>query len=197
MTEGREVVLASSNPGKIREFEALLSPLGWKVLSQNDLGIEGADEPHRTFVENALAKARHVAQQSGRPALADDSGLCVPSLHGAPGVDSAHYAGPLRQDQDNNQALLRALSGHVERRAFYYCVLVWVMHAADPTPCIAEGRWFGEILDEPRGTGGFGYDPLFWVPECGKTAAQMTLTEKNAQSHRARAWQSLLPFLRA
>jgi XTP/dITP diphosphohydrolase len=197
MTEGREVVLASSNPGKIREFDALLSPLGWKVIAQNDLGIEGSDEPHRTFVENALVKARHVAQRSGRPALADDSGLCVPSLQGAPGVDSAHYSGPQRQDQDNNQALLRALSGSTERRAFYYCVLVWVMHGADPTPCIAEGRWFGEILDAPRGAGGFGYDSLFWVPECGKTAAQMTLAEKNAQSHRARAWQSLLPFLQA
>ncbi|MBW8072503.1 MAG: RdgB/HAM1 family non-canonical purine NTP pyrophosphatase [Ferrovum sp.] len=195
MTGGREVVLASSNSGKIREFDALLSPLGWRVLAQNDLGIEGADEPHRTFVENALAKARHVAQWSGRPALADDSGLCVPSLQGAPGVDSAYYAGPQRRDQDNNQALLRALSGSADRRAFYYCVLVWVMHAVDPTPCIAEGRWFGEILDAPQGTGGFGYDPLFWVPECGKTAAQMTLAEKNTQSHRARAWQSLLPFL--
>ncbi|NDU85391.1 MAG: RdgB/HAM1 family non-canonical purine NTP pyrophosphatase [Ferrovum sp.] len=192
----REVVLASSNSGKLREFERLLAPLEWCVRSQGELGILAPDEPHQTFVENALVKARAAAHLSGLAALADDSGLCVPALGGAPGVQSAHYAGPERDDERNNWALLEALRESQDRRAFYYCVLVWVDHAADPTPRIAEGRWHGEILIGPRGVGGFGYDPLFYVPSQQMTAAEMTLEHKNTLSHRALAWQALAPMLR-
>lgn len=186
------VTLASSNPGKIREFEDLLSPLGWRVVAQAQRGIASAEEPHRTFLENALCKARHVARAAGTAALADDSGLCVPALQGAPGVDSAHFAGPERDDQRNNEALLRALSGNVQRSAYYYCILVWMNHADDPTPWVAEGRWHGEIGWQPQGEGGFGYDPLFRPNGSDKTVAQLSLVEKNLVSHRALAWRQLV-----
>ncbi len=191
----RQVTLASSNGGKIREFEGLLAPLGWQVVAQDRIGIQGADEPHRTFLENALAKARHVARATGGAALADDSGLCVSALKGMPGVDSAHFAGPARCDEDNNRALLQALDGVTERQAFYCCVLVWLDGPEDPTPGVAEGRWHGRIAREPHGAGGFGYDPLFLVDGLDKTAAQLALEEKNRISHRALAWQKLAFWL--
>jgi non-canonical purine NTP pyrophosphatase, rdgB/HAM1 family len=188
----QNVTLASSNAGKIREFEGLLTPLGWRVTGQDQLGIVGAEEPHRTFLENALSKARHVARVAGTAALADDSGLCVSALQGAPGVDSAHFSGPERDDQRNNMALLQALAGQDRREAYYYCVLVWLNHADDPTPWVAEGRWYGEIGQCCVGNGGFGYDPLFRPKGLDKTAAQLTMVEKNRMSHRALAWQQLV-----
>lgn len=191
----KQVTLASSNAGKIREFEDLLAPCGWQVVGQDQLGVRASAEPYRTFLENALAKARHVSRLTGGAALADDSGLCVPILQGAPGVDSAYFAGPERHDGRNNEALLHALAGQTDRRAFYYCLLVWLQHADDPTPWVAEGRWHGEIALKPCGDGGFGYDPLFMVPGLARTAAQLTVAEKNLVSHRALAWRRLEEWL--
>jgi XTP/dITP diphosphohydrolase len=193
----QKLVIASNNPGKLREFQFLLQPLGIEVLTQSQLNIEEAEEPHVTFIENALAKARHVSRLSGLPALADDSGICVAALGGAPGVYSARYAGDdPKSDQRNNEKLLQVMHGVVDRRAHYYCVLLLLHHADDPQPLIAEGEWHGEIAYEECGDGGFGYDPLFWLPEFGKTSAQLTRDEKHAISHRGKALKILLDKLK-
>ena len=191
----KKLVLASNNAKKMKELNALLAPLGFEVIPQGELGIPEAEEPHCTFVENALAKARHAAVHSGLPALADDSGLCVEALHGAPGVLSARYAGDPKSDARNNEKLLTHLKEHANRKAHFYCVLVLVRAANDPQPIIAEGEWPGEILPELQGAGGFGYDPLFFVPEFGQTAAEMDAETKNRVSHRGRAMQKLIEHL--
>jgi len=192
-----KLVIASNNPGKLREFRRMLAPLGIEVLTQAELGISEAEEPHCTFVENALAKARHASAASGLPALADDSGICVAALGGAPGVQSARYAGDNpKSDSKNNEKLLREMHGVNDRRAHYYCVLVLVHHAEDPQPVIAEGEWHGEIGHGERGEGGFGYDPLFLLPQFNKTAAELSHDEKAEVSHRARALKVLLDKLR-
>ncbi|PIY04447.1 MAG: non-canonical purine NTP pyrophosphatase, RdgB/HAM1 family, partial [Gallionellales bacterium CG_4_10_14_3_um_filter_54_96] len=183
----KKLVIASNNPGKLREFQQILSPLGFEVITQAQLGIGEAEEPHHTFVENAIAKARHVSRESGLPALADDSGICVNALHGLPGVISARFSGFPKSDERNNRALLEAMKPHTDRRAHYYCVLVLMNSAGDPQPLIAEGEWHGEIAHQERGEGGFGYDPLFWLPELGKMSAELTHDEKHAISHRGRA----------
>jgi XTP/dITP diphosphohydrolase len=194
----KRLVLASANPGKLREISALLAPLDIEVLPQTELGITEADEPHETFVENALAKARHASRASGLPALADDSGLCVPALGGEPGVHSAYYAGREGsrevRDTRNNERLLAALKA--DRRAYYACILVLTRSASDPLPLIAEATWHGEIARSPRGSHGFGYDPIFVVPEVGKTAAELDPVEKNRISHRARALARMLALIR-
>jgi XTP/dITP diphosphohydrolase len=193
----QKLVIASSNPGKLREFQYLLQPLGIEVLTQSQLGIGEAEEPHPTFIENALAKARHVSLLSGLPALADDSGICVTALDGAPGVLSARYAGDdPKSDQRNNERLLQTMLGMSDRRAHYYCVLVLLHHAGDPQPLIAEGEWHGEIVLQPAGDGGFGYDPLFWLPQFGRTSAQLEPEQKHAISHRGKALQVLLDKLK-
>lgn len=190
-----KLVLASNNAGKLREFRRLLSPLGLEVIPQADLGIPEADEPHFTFVENALAKARHASALAGLPALADDSGVCVAALGGAPGVQSARYAGEPRSDARNNAKLVADLAGVADRRAHYYCVLVLVHHAQDPEPLIAEGRWHGRIVDVPRGEGGFGYDAHFLDAGSGLTGAELPLAQKNEVSHRGRALRALIAML--
>jgi len=192
----RRLVLASSNPGKLREFRQMLAPLGVEVVPQSELGIPEADEPHGTFIENALAKARHASCHAGLPAFADDSGVCVAALGGEPGVQSARYAGEPRSDERNNRKLVAALAQRADRRAHYYCVVVLVRHPLDPEPLIAEGRWHGEIIASPRGSGGFGYDPFFLLPELGKTAAELAPDEKNAISHRGKAMRQLVEMLR-
>jgi XTP/dITP diphosphohydrolase len=193
----KKLVIASNNPGKLREFEKMLAPLGIEVLTQSQLGISEAEEPHCTFVENALAKARHVSRESGLPALADDSGICVEALGGAPGVQSARYAGDdPKSDRRNNDKLLQDMQGVADRRAHYYCVLVLVRHADDPQPIIAEGEWWGEIAHEERGDSGFGYDPMFWLPEQGRMSAELTHDEKAQISHRAKALKILLEKLK-
>jgi len=192
-----KLVLASNNPGKLREFQFLLQPLGIEVLTQAQLGIAEAEEPHVTFVENALAKARHVSRLSGLPALADDSGICVEALGGAPGVFSARYAGEPKSDARNNEKLLREMQGIADRRAHYCCLLVLLHHADDPQPLIAEGEWHGEIAHQERGAGGFGYDPLFWLPELGKMSAELDHEQKHAISHRGKALQILLHRLKS
>ena len=191
----QRLVLASNNAKKLKELGELLTPLGIELVPQGSLGIPEADEPFFTFVENALAKARHAARLSGLPALADDSGLCVRALGGAPGVLSARFAGEPKSDERNNQALLQKLDGLTDRKAHFVSLLVLVRHADDPQPIIAEGNWHGEILTTPRGEHGFGYDPLFWVPEAGLSAAEMSAELKNRCSHRAIAMQQLLARL--
>ena len=198
MRANRKLVLASNNPGKLREFSALLAPLSFSLVAQGELGVPEAEEPYPTFVENALTKARHAAQLTGLPALADDSGLCVQALRGAPGVYSARYAqlaGGEKSDAANNARLLAelaALPASAGRRAYFYCVLAYVRSADDPQPLIAEGRWDGEILDAPRGAAGFGYDPMFYVPSLALTAAEMESRVKSEHSHRALALRQLL-----
>ena len=193
----KKLVIASNNPGKLREFQVMLAPLGIEVLTQEQLGISEAEEPHCTFIENALAKARHVSKASGLPALADDSGICVHALGGAPGVYSARYAGvDPKSDTRNNEKLLHAMQGVADRRAHYYCVLVLVHHADDPQPVIAEGEWHGEIALAERGEGGFGYDPLFWLPQFNKMSAELKAEEKAQISHRALALKILLQKLK-
>ena len=192
----KKLVIASNNPGKLREFQAMLAPLGIEVLTQEQLGISEADEPHCTFIENALAKARHVSRESGLPALADDSGICVAALGGAPGVWSARYAGEPKSDKRNNEKLLLEMQGATDSRAHYYCVLVLVHHADDPQPLIAEGEWHGEIAHEERGEGGFGYDPLFWLPQFGRMSAELNPEQKAEISHRALAMNILLQKLK-
>jgi XTP/dITP diphosphohydrolase len=193
-----KLVLASNNPGKVREIQALL-PVRFEVVSQAALGISEAEEPHPTFVENALAKARHASLAARLPALADDSGLCVAALGGEPGVHSAYYAGRRgsREERDarNSRKLLAEL--REERSAYYCCVMVLVRHPDDPRPLIAEGLWRGEIARAPRGTSGFGYDPLFLLPAQGKTAAELDPAEKNRISHRAVALRHLLGLVDA
>ncbi|WP_338844861.1 RdgB/HAM1 family non-canonical purine NTP pyrophosphatase [Massilia sp. W12] len=185
------LVLASDNAGKLREFDSLLAPLGFLVKPQKEFAIPAAEEPFGTFLENALAKARHAARLSGHAALADDSGICVPALGGAPGVHSARYAGEPKSDAANNRKLCQALQGHTERRAYYYCVLVFVRHADDPQPLVADGVWHGEIVDIARGEGGFGYDPYFWLPELGCSVAELDAARKNQLSHRGQAMRAL------
>lgn len=192
----KKLVVASNNPGKLREFAQLLAPLGIEVVTQAQLGIKEAEEPHHTFIENALAKARHVSRESGLPALADDSGLCVNALKGLPGVISARFSGLPSNDERNNKALLQAMQPHSDRRAHYACILVLMRSAGDAQPLIAEGEWHGEIVREAKGAGGFGYDPLFWLPELNKTAAELTHDEKHAISHRGKAMQVLLDKLK-
>lgn len=193
----KRIVLASSNPGKLREIAPLLAPLGIDVIPQSHLGIGEAEEPHDTFVENALAKARHASRASGLPALADDSGLCVDALGGAPGVHSAYYAGREgsreARDARNNAKLLASLGN--ARKAHYTCAMVLVRSADDPQPVMAEGTWHGEIARAPRGANGFGYDPLFLLPDRGVTAAELAPEEKNLISHRGRAAARLLELL--
>jgi XTP/dITP diphosphohydrolase len=193
-----KLVLASGNPGKLREIGALLAPLSIEVVPQSQLGIGEADEPHETFLENALAKARHASRAAGLPALADDSGLCVEALGGEPGVHSAYYAGRdgarEQRDAGNNEKIISLLLDY--RAAYYACVLVLVRHAGDPLPLVAEGIWRGEIAVAPRGTNGFGYDPLFLLPALGRTAAELDPEEKNRISHRGKALARLLELLR-
>lgn len=192
------IVLASNNPGKLREFSAL-NTLGIEIVPQHELGVGEAAEPHPTFVENALEKARHAARATGLPALADDSGLCVHALSGAPGVYSARYAhlaGKEKSDAANNARLLDVLRTHTDRRAYYYCVLVLVRHVDDPQPLIADGHWCGEILNEARGGHGFGYDPLFYVPALRASAAELEPAVKTMHSHRALALAKLIDQLK-
>ena len=195
-----KVVIASNNPGKLRELSALLAPLGIEARAQGDFAVTEADEPHFTFVENALAKARNAANISGLPALADDSGLCVPALFGEPGVHSAYYAGREgdreMRDARNNAKLVEQLRAATDRRAFYYCALVLVRHRDDPTPVVADAAWHGEIVLEARGANGFGYDPYFQVSGTRLTAAEMPPGEKNRVSHRGRALAALAAKLR-
>jgi XTP/dITP diphosphohydrolase len=187
----RRLVLASDNAGKLREFAALLAPSGIEVLPQRSLGVAPADEPYDTFVENALAKARHASARTGLPALADDSGLCCVALDGVPGVRSARFAGHGAGDTGNNAALVRALAPHADRRAHYTCLLVAVRGAGDPEPLVADARWPGEVIDTPRGGNGFGYDPHFWLPDRGCTAAELPPEVKNRISHRAAAMREM------
>ena len=188
-----KIVIASGNTGKIEEFGQLLASSGLEVVSQSELGISSPPETGTTFVENAIIKARWAAQHSGLPALADDSGLAVDYLDGAPGIYSARYSGDQASDYTNNQKLLSALAGVADqqRGAHYYCLIVYMRHAKDPVPLICEGSWEGQIVTDPRGTGGFGYDPLFYVPALGKTAAQLPPEEKNRLSHRGKAMDRL------
>jgi XTP/dITP diphosphohydrolase len=192
----KKLVLASSNPGKLREFEALLAPLGLEIVPQSSLRVADAEEPHGTFVENALAKARHASRRTQLPALADDSGICVAALGGEPGVHSARFAGEPRSDARNNEKLVEMLADKDSRRAHYYCIIVLMRHAEDPEPIIAEGRWAGEIVAEPRGANGFGYDPHFFLRDLGKTAAELDPGEKNLLSHRGKALRRLLAKLK-
>jgi XTP/dITP diphosphohydrolase len=192
----KKLVIASNNAGKLREFGQLLAPLDIDIVAQSQLGVTEAAEPHCTFIENALAKARHASRCTGMPALADDSGICVAALGGAPGVHSARYAGEPRSDRRNNEKLLRALRAHGDRRAHYYCAIVLTRSADDPEPLIAEGLWSGEIIDTPRGANGFGYDPYFYLRQFGRTAAELAADEKNAISHRGKALARLLQLLR-
>lgn len=191
----RRLVLASGNAGKLREFRRLLTPLGIEVVAQGDLGIAEAAEPHHTFVENALAKARHASRLAQLPALADDSGICVDALEGAPGVQSARFAGEPVSDTRNNAKLVEQLAGAADRRAHYYCMLALMRHGNDPEPILADGRWDGTIIDLPRGNGGFGYDPHFLDAETGLTGAELPLERKNELSHRGKAIRSLVARL--
>ena len=197
MESMKRVVIASGNPGKLREFAALLAPFDFEAVPQAALGVTEAQEPHLTFVENALLKARHASQSTGLPAMADDSGICAHALGGSPGVRSARYAGDPGNDARNNEKLIAALEAYKDHRAFYYCALVFVTHADDPLPLIATGQWHGEIIASPRGDGGFGYDRYFLVPEYGCTAAELPPEIKNRVSHRGKAMQALGEQLRS
>ena len=190
------IVIASNNAGKLREISSLLSPLGYTLTPQSRFAVTEADEPYSTFIENCLGKARHAAKSTGLPALADDSGICVEALNGAPGVYSARYAGEPKSDERNNEKLIAVLQGETNRRAHYTCVMVYVRHADDPEPVIAEGRWYGEIIDTPRGRNGFGYDPYFLDTEFGKTGAELDEDTKNAVSHRGQALRDLVDKLK-
>lgn len=187
----KQLVIASGNAGKLREINHLLEPLGITAVPQSQFAVPEAEEPHVTFIENALAKARHASRLTGLPALADDSGICVDALEGVPGVTSARYAGEPKSDLRNNDKLLQALQGIEDRHAHYYCVMVLVRHADDPQPLIAEGVWQGEILKSPRGDGGFGYDPIFLDSKTGKTGAELPMDIKNRISHRGQALAKL------
>ncbi len=194
----RTLVLASNNAGKVREFQALLEEVGFDVKPQSNFALDVVEETGLTFVENALLKARHAASHTGLPALADDSGIEVDALKGAPSIYSARYAGPNATDADNNAKLLRDLANvpDEQRTARYQCLLVFLRHAKDPTPIICQASWEGRILRTPQGDGGFGYDPLFWLPEQNCTAAQLDKADKNAISHRGKAMQLLLQALK-
>jgi len=198
----KKIVIASNNVGKLNEIGAILVPLDIEIIAQSMLGVPEAGEPHFTFVENALAKARHASRHSDLPALADDSGICVDALHGAPGVHSARFAdGPAAagreaQDQRNNRKLLELLANETNRKAHYYCVIVLTRRADDPQPMICEAEWHGEIVRAPRGSGGFGYDPLFLIPDLRRTAAELAPENKNRISHRGLALAALAARLR-
>ena len=194
-----KLVLASNNAKKLLELSSLLAPLAIELVTQGSLGIPEAEEPHFTFVENALAKARHASQASGLPALADDSGLCVDALRGSPGVLSARYAtlyGMPKDDASNNRVLLDHMAGHTLRSAHFIGVLVALRTADDPEPLVAVGRWQGELLDEPQGTDGFGYDPLLFIPSLGRSVAELDAATKNRHSHRALAAVQMLALMR-
>lgn len=191
----QKLVIATGNAGKLREIRHILAPLNLEILPQSDFNVPEAEEPYLTFVENALTKARHASRFTGLPALADDSGICVNALDGEPGVHSARFAGEPKSDTRNNEKLLQELAGRSDRSAYYYCVMVLVRTPDDPQPLIADGIWQGEVLEHPRGEGGFGYDPLFLLPRLGKTAAELSAEEKNRISHRAQALQALLEKL--
>lgn len=191
----QKLVLASNNAGKVKEFQALLAPLNFEVITQGSLNISAAEEPHHTFVENALAKARHASAASGLPALADDSGICVDALDGRPGVHSARFAGEPANDAANNLKLIAELLSKTDRSAHYVCALVFVKNADDPEPLIVETQWHGVIVDEPKGTYGFGYDPHFYIPEQHKTAAELDPAQKNVISHRGQALRQLIQQL--
>ena len=191
----QRLVLASNNAGKLKEFAQLLEPIGFELHPQGEFNVPEAEEPHATFVENALTKARHASRLTGLPALADDSGVCVNALGGAPGVYSARYAGEPRSDARNNEKLVADLADKADRSAYYYCVLVYVRHPNDPQPVIADGRWNGEIIATPCGKNGFGYDPYFFIPSLGKTVAELAPAEKNAISHRGQALRALVEKL--
>lgn len=193
----QKLILASNNAGKLKEFGELLGPLGFELHAQGEYNVPEAEEPYHTFVENALTKARHAARLTGLPALADDSGVCVNALGGAPGVYSARYAGEPKSDANNNAKLIADLAPHADKSAYYYCVLVFVRHADDPQPVIADGRWNGEIVAEARGSNGFGYDPHFLIPSLGKHTAELSSEEKNARSHRGQALRALVEKLKS
>ncbi len=190
-----KLVIATGNPGKLREIQQLLQPLNIEVLPQSNFNIPEAEEPFVTFIENALVKARHASRLTGLPALADDSGICVDALQGAPGVLSARYAGEAKSDLHNNLKLLDTLRGEKNRHAHYYCVMVLVRFPDDPQPLIAEGIWPGEITEQPRGDGGFGYDPIFLDDKTGKTGAELPAEIKNRISHRGQALTKMLHIL--
>ncbi|ARA75169.1 non-canonical purine NTP pyrophosphatase, RdgB/HAM1 family [Pectobacterium brasiliense] len=194
----QKVVLATGNPGKVRELASLLADFGLDIVAQTELGVDSAEETGLTFIENAILKARHAAHITGLPAIADDSGLAVDALGGAPGIYSARYAGVDASDQQNLDKLLLTLKDvpDAQRRASFHCVLVYLRHAEDPTPIVCHGSWQGVLTHEAAGSGGFGYDPIFFVPELDKTAAELTREEKNAQSHRGQALRLLLDALR-
>jgi XTP/dITP diphosphohydrolase len=192
----QKIVLASNNKGKLKEFNELLSTIGIAAHPQGEFDVPEAEEPFHTFVENALAKARHASRLTGLPALADDSGVCVNALGGAPGVYSARYAGEPKSDARNSEKLIADLAPHADKSAYYYCVLVFVRHADDPQPVIADGRWNGVISPEARGAGGFGYDPHFLIPALGKHVAELAPVEKNRLSHRGQALRVLVEKLK-
>ena len=191
----KKLVLASNNAGKLREFNAMFSERDIRVVGQGSLGVSACDEPYHTFLENALAKARNAARVSGLPALADDSGITAEALNGEPGVFSARYAGADCDDAANNAKLVAALKDKEDKRAHYTCVLVALRYADDPEPLVVEAHWDGEVISEARGTGGFGYDPYFYLPDFGKTAAELTAEEKNAVSHRGKALRAMLAVI--
>ena len=196
----QKLVLASNNAGKLREFNALLATIGFDVHAQGEFDVPEADEPYGTFVENALTKARHAARLTGLPALADDSGVCVHALQGAPGVHSARYASPNgepKSDARNNAQLIADLAAHADKSAYYYCVLVYLRHADDPQPVIADACWHGEIIIDARGEGGFGYDPHFFLPDLGLCVAELSPQQKNTLSHRGQALRQLVAKLQA
>ena len=195
LTAFKKLVIASNNPGKLREIESILAPLAVEVFPQSTFKIPEVDEPFHTFVENALTKARHASKHAELPALADDSGICVNALNGDPGVKSARFAGEPKSDQRNNQKLVDILKNQADRSAYYYCIIVLLRHADDPQPVIVDGAWHGKIILEPKGDDGFGYDPYFYLPELGKTAAQLSVGQKNHISHRGRALARLAEYI--
>lgn len=193
----QKLVLASNNAGKVKEFQALLAPLNFQVIPQGELSIPSAEEPHCTFVENALAKARHASALSGMPALADDSGICAHALNGKPGVLSARFAGDQGDDAANNQKLIQELKNKADRGAHYVCALVFVNSADDPEPLIVQTRWYGQIIDKASGSNGFGYDPHFFLEDQNCTAAELDPAQKNLISHRGQALRELITQLKA
>ena len=192
----KQIILASGNKGKLAELSQLLAPLNIQVNLQSEFGVTECEEPFDTFIENALIKARHASRITGLPALADDSGLCVDALGGMPGVYSARYAGEPKSDDKNNQKLCQTLAEFDDKKAYYYSVCVLVRHPNDPQPIITDGRWHGQIILEPRGAGGFGYDPYFYIPSLDKTAAELSPLQKNQFSHRGQAMRLLVEKLR-
>ncbi|MBU3565779.1 RdgB/HAM1 family non-canonical purine NTP pyrophosphatase [Polynucleobacter sp. MWH-HuK1] len=193
----QKLVLASNNAGKVKEFQALLAPLNFQVIPQGELGIPSAEEPHCTFVENALAKARHASAVSGLPALADDSGICAHALNGKPGVLSARFAGEQADDTANNQKLIQELKDHSDRGAHYVCTLVFMNSVDDPEPLIVQTRWYGQVIDKASGSNGFGYDPHFFLADLNCTAAELDPAQKNLISHRGQALRELITKLKA